>query len=100
MTAIWVPVSMQHSPSFFFLFKKAFIFEANDRMTPGKKYPRTGIATIQQLRHETAIAQADLSYTKCGVFLAGNSSNNHKGIVVLNYFNILCMKGAIGEFSI
>ncbi|KAF0820427.1 hypothetical protein KIS4809_1007 [Bacillus sp. ZZV12-4809] len=32
-------------------------------------------------------------------FLAGNSINNRKGIVVLNYFNILCMKGAIGEFS-
>ncbi|USK51700.1 hypothetical protein LIT38_09735 [Bacillus sp. CMF12] len=32
-------------------------------------------------------------------FLAGNSSNNHKGIVVLNYFNILCVNGAIGEFS-
>ncbi|MDF2039765.1 hypothetical protein P2R12_22755 [Cytobacillus oceanisediminis] len=33
------------------------------------------------------------------LFLAGNSSNNHKGIVVLNYFNILCVNGAIGEFS-
>ncbi|WP_251168104.1 hypothetical protein [Cytobacillus firmus] len=46
MTAIWVPVSMQHSPSFFFLFKKAFIFEANNFMTPGKKYPRTGNAAL------------------------------------------------------
>jgi hypothetical protein len=68
-------------------------------MTPGKNHSRTGNAAIPSSCTRQQL-QADLSLNEMWRYiLAGNSINNHKGIVVMNYFNILCMNGAIGEFS-